>query len=113
MIQLIINWLAEKWAQFIKGLQFFLQCVFLAITGGGVPSYTSIPDPRRIVDQYLLGKCKAVPFQDFLFTERTLSIIILTNWGGGGGIPGNSWWGEVCCLALQILTQHLISDQYL
>ena len=79
MIQLIINWLAEKWAQFIKfnAFNFFSGAYnFLAITGGGVPSYTSIPDPRLISDQYLLGKCKAVPFQDFLFTEQTLSIII-------------------------------------
>ena len=68
-----------------------------------MPSYSSNTDPRPISDQYLLGKCKAVPLQDFLFANWMLSIIV--NWqirGVGAGIAGTSQWG-VCCLALQIL----------
>ena len=42
MAQLIINWRAERQAQFIKCLRFFLQCIFLAIPGGGVPSTLQI-----------------------------------------------------------------------
>ena len=40
--QLIINWLAERQAQFIKCLRFFLRYTFLAIRCGGVPSTLQI-----------------------------------------------------------------------
>ena len=56
MVQHIINWLAEKQAQFIKYLGFFLRYVFLAIPGGGVPSYSSNPDPRPILDHRRTGR---------------------------------------------------------
>ena len=59
----------------LKFLRFFLRCIFLAIPGGSVLSYSSNTDPRPISDQYLLGKCEAVLLRDFLFTKCTLSII--------------------------------------
>ena len=76
MVRHIINWLAEKQAQFIKYLGFSLRYVFLAIPGGGVPSYSSNPDPRPILDHRRTGLQENLGKASFLGRLNDFAIIL-------------------------------------